>query len=73
MKRSITLICAAAMLSMTSSCSLFSSLLKIPAGILTAAGRTAGLGLTDEKPQPEQDQKIQQVEKDTPVPANSAE
>ncbi len=73
MKRSITLICAAAMLSMTSSCGLITGLLSLPGSIITAAARTAGLGLTDEKSQPELDQEIQSVEQKSPASPNAAE
>ncbi len=73
MKRSITMIISAAILSMISSCGLINSVLKIPAGILQAAGRTAGLGLTDAKPQPIQNQETQELEKKASTTPETAE
>jgi len=46
------LIIAALFLSLLSSCSLLNSILRVPAGLLKAVGRTAGIGLTDEAPDP---------------------
>ena len=46
------LIIAALFLSLLSSCSLLNSVLQVPAGLLKAVGRTAGIGLTDEAPDP---------------------
>lgn len=46
------LIIAALLLSLLSSCSLLNSILQVPNGLLKAVGRTAGIGLTDEAPDP---------------------
>lgn len=73
MKRSISLLLAAASLSMISSCGLINSALKVPAGLLKSVGRTAGIGLTDDKPQPIHDEEIQQAEKKSPTSLNAAE
>ncbi|MBK1831294.1 hypothetical protein JIN77_11185 [Verrucomicrobiaceae bacterium R5-34] len=57
--RSISLLFVAALLALTPSCSLLSSLLKIPASAVQMATRTVGLsGLTDEAPQPEEDAEL---------------
>ncbi|MBT8044400.1 MAG: hypothetical protein KJO79_05560 [Verrucomicrobiae bacterium] len=53
--RIIRLIAVAFCLCLLPSCALLGSLLKIPASILQTAGRTVGLGLTDDAPQPYQD------------------
>jgi len=46
------LIIAALFLSLLSSCSLLNSILQAPVGLLRAVGRTAGISLTDEAPDP---------------------
>ncbi|MEJ6573277.1 MAG: hypothetical protein QNL01_00465 [Akkermansiaceae bacterium] len=50
--KSIRLILIACCFSLLSSCSLLTSLLKVPASLLKAVGRTAGIGLTDDAPEP---------------------
>ncbi len=50
--KAIRLILIALCFSLLPSCSLLSSILKVPASILQAVGRTAGIGLTDDAPQP---------------------
>ena len=50
--KSIRLILAALIISSLTSCSLISSILKIPGSLLKSVGRTVGVGLTDEAPSP---------------------
>lgn len=51
--KAIRLVTVAFFLSMLSSCGLLQSVLKVPTGILRAAGRTVGVSsLTDEAPDP---------------------
>lgn len=62
------------MLAVIPSCGLIGSILKIPGSILKTAGRTVGVSrLTDDKPQPEQDLKVQKTEENTTVTPHSAE
>ena len=49
-------------LSLLSSCGLINSLLKIPVGLLKAVGRTAGMGLTDDAPQPVKEGEVKKIE-----------
>ncbi len=50
--KAIRLTAAALFLSLLASCSLLNSLLSIPTSLLKVVGRTAGIGLTDEAPDP---------------------
>ena len=50
--KAIRLILIAFCFSLLPSCSLLGSLLKVPASLLKAVSRTAGIGLTDDAPQP---------------------
>ena len=51
--KSIRLLLIAFCFCLLPSCALLESLLKIPTSILSTAGRTVGIGLTDDAPQPE--------------------
>lgn len=62
MKRSISLILTAAMLSVIPSCGLLNSAVQLPTSLLQSVGRTAGIGLTDTKPQPVQSEEIKETE-----------
>lgn len=44
------------------SCQLLGSLLKVPASLLQAVGRTAGISLTDEAPQPVKEGEVENTE-----------
>jgi len=56
--KSTRLIVISLLLCSLSSCSLIGSALKLPGQILQPIGRTIGLGLTDEAPQPYDDSSL---------------
>jgi len=56
--KSTRLIVISLLLCSLSSCSLLGTVLKLPGQILKPVGRTIGLGLTDEAPQPYDDSSL---------------
>lgn len=55
------------------SCSLLSSALKIPGSILKAAGRTAGIGLTDDASKPVTPEVVKTIEDEAAARKAAAE